>query len=117
MSKENVKLFYQALAKDPALQQKFKTISRKYEGQKTNQAQADMILQKELLPLAKQAGYKFTLAELKNYARETSGPSIHELSEDELRAVSGGFGGSCVNTGNDTCGCSFGMLSGLFPET
>jgi hypothetical protein len=64
MSKENVKLFYEALGKDKALQQKANAISQKHSDQKLDEAQANLIYQKELVPLAREAGYDFTLAEL-----------------------------------------------------
>jgi hypothetical protein len=71
MSKENIKLFYEALARDKSLQEKFKAVGQKYEGQKPGEAQTELIYQKELVPLAREAGYAFTLAELKEYAAAT----------------------------------------------
>jgi hypothetical protein len=91
MVKENVKLFCEALVKDKGLQEKFKAISKKYEGQKLEEAQVDRIYRNELLPLASEAGFKFTLAELKGYAAEAKKPAMHQLSEQELTAVAGGF--------------------------
>jgi hypothetical protein len=110
MSKENVKLFYEALARDKALQEKFKAISKKYEGQKPDDAQTDLIYRKELLPLGREAGFNFTLAELKGYVAEAKAPVIRELSEEELTAVAGGNECTCVAGGGGglhgyTCGC------------
>jgi predicted ribosomally synthesized peptide with nif11-like leader len=110
MSKENVKLFYEAMAKDKSLQEKFKAISKRYEGQKPDVEQADLIYQKDLVPLAREAGFEFTLDELKGYAAEAKAPAIHELSEDELAAVAGGNECTCVAGGGGTlhdyrCGC------------
>lgn len=98
MSKENVKLFYEALSKDAALQEKSKAIAKKHEGQKLEQAQLDRIYQQELIPLAKGAGYDFTLDELKEYAREIGKIGPREVSEEELAAVAGGA---------DYCACAF----------
>jgi predicted ribosomally synthesized peptide with nif11-like leader len=80
MSKENVKLFYEALARDKALQAKFNALNQK----------KGTIYRKELIPLAKKAGFDFTEAELQDYARDAEKPAKHELSEDELAAVAGG---------------------------
>jgi predicted ribosomally synthesized peptide with nif11-like leader len=91
MSKENVKLFYEALARDKGLQERFDALNRKYGGQKLDEAQMEAIYQKELIPLAKEAGYNFTMGELKEYARMSQKPVTRELSEDELATVAGGF--------------------------
>jgi hypothetical protein len=91
MVKKNVKLFYEALIKDKGLQERFKAISKKYEGQKLEEAQVERIYRNELLPLAGEAGFNFTLAELKVCAAETRKTAMHELSEQELAAVAGGL--------------------------
>ncbi len=100
MSKENVKRFYDALAKDPTLQTKTRAITQKHQGQKLDQAQLDMIYQQELIPLAKGAGYDFTLDELKTYARETGKIGPREVSEEELASVAGGASCVCVIGGS-----------------
>jgi predicted ribosomally synthesized peptide with nif11-like leader len=80
MSKENVKLFYEALARDKALQARFDALNRKKGSN----------YRKELIPLAKAAGFDFTEAEIQEYARDAEKPAKHELTEDELAAVAGG---------------------------
>jgi len=112
MSKENIKLFYEALAKDKALQEKVNVISQKYVEQKTGDIQAEEIYNKELVPLAKEAGYDFSLAEFKEYAEETKKPGMREVSEEELAGVAGGncvcfLGGGGTLFGN-TCACVIG---------
>jgi len=112
MSKENVKLFYEAMAKDKSLQEKAKTISKKYEGQKSDDMQTDEIYQRDLIPLAKEAGYEFTLDELKEYSMEANKPTMREVSEEELAGVAGGncvcfLGGGGTLFGN-TCACVIG---------
>jgi hypothetical protein len=104
MSSENVKLFYKALGKDKALQDKFKAINEKYKGQKPDEAQADLIYQKELVPLARESGFYFTLAELKDYASEAKKPVMRELSEEELATVAGGKFCACVWEGMGNMG-------------
>ena len=123
MSKENVKLFYEALAKDKALQEKSMAIGKKYEGQKLDEKRTQELYQKELVPLAKEAGYNFTLAELQTYAEETQKPAMREVSEEELAAVAGGAVCVCVvagwgelsGGGQDECTCfayGFGNYNG-----
>jgi len=108
MSVENIKRFYDALTKDEALQDKFKALAEKYEGQKPDEEQADAICEKELLPFAKSAGYDFTLEELKEYNRDAAKPATRQLSEEELAAVAGGVC-VCVMFGlgelSDGCYC------------
>jgi len=97
MSKENAKLFYEELAKNEALQGKFEVIGKKYEGQKFDEVQMDLICQNEILPIAKESGFEFTLAELKEYKQEVTQPQSGKLSDEELDAVAGG---SMLNTIN-----------------
>ena len=110
MSVENIKRFYDALAKDEALQDKFKALVKKYEGQKPDEGQFDAIYEKDLLPFAKSAGYDFTLEELKGY-RDAVKPGTRQLSEEELAAVAGGGPCVCVIIGygsfssGQQCGC------------
>jgi len=98
MSKENVKLFYEALAINKVLQERFAAIGQKYKEKNPTEFQDNLVYQKELISLAKEAGYDFTEADLKEYAQMIQKPTTHELSEDELAAVAGGetcdaFGG------------------------
>jgi len=111
MSKENVKLFYDALTKDKGLQEKAKAIGQKYAGQRPDKAQTELIYQKELVPLAREAGFDFTAAEIKEYAEETKQTAIRELSEEELTAVAGGSPCACVLIGGGSFG-SDGMICG-----
>ena len=111
MSKESVKLFYEALARDKALQEKSVAIGKKYAGQKLDEAQTNSIYQQELVPLARDAGYEFTLAELQEYGAANEKAGMREVSEEELAAVAGG---SCVcviggsgKTDSGNCGCMF----------
>jgi len=90
MSKENAKLFYEELAKNEALQEKSEVIGKKYEGQKFDEVQMDLIYQNEILPIAKESGFEFTLAELKEYKQDVKQPQSGKLSDDELDAVAGG---------------------------
>lgn len=104
MSKENVKLFYEALGKDKTLQEKFSALGKKHGGQKLGEAQAESIYQQELIPLAGEAGYDFTLSELKEYTGEAEQPGMREVSEEELASVAGGAYCACAWTGMGNMG-------------
>jgi len=55
----------------------------------------ELIYQNEVLPVAKEYGFEFTIAEVKEYVTETNKVKIEALSDDELEAVSGGLLG-CI---------------------
>ena len=94
MSIENVKSFYEAVIQDQAIQQRFHDLNLKYQGMAVDAAKADAILVQDLLPLAKELGYEFTLAEIKAYGEEMQQASRNgELSFAELDIVAGGRGG------------------------
>jgi len=89
LSQENVKRFYEALAKNRQLQEKFNVLGKQYEGQKLSEAEMDSLYEKEVLPAAKKAGFVFTLAELKDFAANNHPSGLKELSEEELAATAG----------------------------
>jgi predicted ribosomally synthesized peptide with nif11-like leader len=111
MSTENIRLFYDALAKDEALQDKFKGLMKKYEGQKPDQQQGDAICEEECLPIAKEAGFDFTLEELAEYRHNAASTTARQLSEDELAVVAGGLcvcvavGYGTLHNGDALCSC------------
>jgi len=111
MSVKDITRFYDALARDEALQDKFKALVKKHEGQKPDEEQVDAIYEKELLPFAKGAGYDFTLEELKEYRPDAAKPATRKLSDEELAAVAGGAQCVCVIVGygnfssGQQCGC------------
>ena len=91
MSVENVKKFYEALVQDKMIQQRFNELNQKYQGVTVDATKADAILEQDLLPLAKELGYEFTLAEIKAYGEEMKQAHMpQELSDAELQAVAGG---------------------------
>ncbi len=107
MSVENVKKFYEAVVQDKTIQQRFSELNQKYQGVAVDAAKADAIMEQELLPVAKELGYEFTLAEVKTYGEEMQQTKTNgELSDSELEAVAGGalciFGlGFDLNTRNN----------------
>ena len=72
MSKENVKAFMDKLATDKDLQAKVNDRARAVEA--------------VIIPAAKEAGFEFTIEELKEYEADNSG----KVSKEELGAVAGG---------------------------
>lgn len=119
MSQENVKGYFDALGKNKELLEKISALNKKYEGAELSPAQLDLALERELLPLAKEFGFEFTLEEYKAYAKEMNAPKTGKLEDDELDAVSGGTGGcGCIAAGggadpdNSGAGCAC-ILSGV----
>ncbi len=91
MSVENVKKFYEAVSRDESMKQKFVELSRKYQGQQMDEANAMAVTEQEVLPFAQQMGYSFAMNDLKSYDEEIKQAKMNsELSDDELVAVSGG---------------------------
>ena len=96
MAKENVKAFFEALSKDEALQQALKEKEVAYTGMKEDR---EAIAKEVLLPVAKEAGYAFTLEELKEFKNDMRMEG--ELAENELESVAGGVEnwGACFIVG------------------
>jgi predicted ribosomally synthesized peptide with nif11-like leader len=91
MSVENVKKFYEALSQDEAMKQKFVELSQKYQGQQMDEAQIMAVTEQEVLPLAAQMGYSFTMDDLMAFGKEMKRANMNcELSEEEMEAVTGG---------------------------
>ena len=117
MSVENVKKFYEAVSQDESLKQKFVELSQKYQGEALGADKVAVVVEQEVLPLAAQAGYSFSLDDLKAYGEEMKQANINrELSDAELEAVTGGgmHGDLCVGVGTNgtyycpICGGSLG---------
>jgi predicted ribosomally synthesized peptide with nif11-like leader len=97
MSVENVKMFYESVSQDEALKQKFVEISQKYQGQPMDEAKAMAVTEQEVLPLAAQMGYSFTMDDLMAFGEEMKQENINrELSDAELAAVAGSDGTQLV---------------------
>ena len=85
MAKENVRKFYEKLESSKELQEKLVKAQESYIGDK---ADREAVLETVLLPIAKEAGYDFTISEYKNAQREAMAEK--GMSEEELENVSGG---------------------------
>ena len=119
MSKENVRQFYNRLAEDTAMQERFKEMNARlvegFNGERPDGNQMDELFRKELLPVAKDAGFEFSLDDLKAYAAEaketTAGTCCMqrdgELADSEIAAVVGG---------GMTCACVCGGAGGVNSE-
>ena len=85
MAKENIKKFYEDLAKNEELQKKLTQAQESYIGEPSDRkAAAEAIL----IPVAKEAGYDFTVEEICRFEREKA--VERGISEEELENVSGG---------------------------
>ena len=72
--------FFEQLKKDEALQKKLEEAGKSYTGEQTEEAVFNAVV----LPVAKEAGYDFTLEEMKK--------TRLEMDLDELAQVEGGWG-------------------------
>lgn len=116
MAKENVKAFFEALSRDDSIQQTLKEKELAYTGTKEDR---EAIVEAIVIPVAKAAGYDFTLEELKEFEKGVRPEG--ELDESELEAVAGGVEvwGACVVVGvgyGTTCfivGGSLCVVAGL----
>ena len=96
MTKENIKAFFEALSQDEALQKALKEKELAYTGAKDDR---ETIVETIVIPVAKAAGYDFTLEELKEFEKGMRPEG--ELDESELEAVAGGVEdwGLCILAG------------------
>ena len=95
MAKENVKAFFEALTQEETLQQALKAKELAYTGVKEDR---EAVVKEVLIPVAKEAGYAFTLEEMKAFEKGMYPEG--ELGEDELESVAGGLTwGICVMFG------------------
>ncbi|MCL2249257.1 MAG: Nif11-like leader peptide family natural product precursor [Oscillospiraceae bacterium] len=120
----NVQKFYEALAKDEALQAKVQKLNEKYGDEKPSEGE----MLAETIRFAKAEGYSFTEAELEEFMKARKTEQSREIDENELEAVAGGevlkwpedTSGMCVcvaagggggrHTGGTIawgCGCAF----------
>ena len=103
MAKENVKKFYDEISKNKELQEKFIAVQKGYE---TEGKSEEEIFEDILLPIAKEAGYEFTMSEYQEVQRDAM--AEEGISEEELENVSGGWSG-CLGIGvsSDLAICTF----------
>lgn len=85
MAKENIKRFMEEVSANKELQEKIAAIQKGYESDGKSEEE---IFKDIVLPIAKEAGYEFTMSEYKDAQRD----AIKEkaISEEELENVSGG---------------------------
>jgi len=97
MSKENVRKFYEVLSKDADLQRRFREknelLSGKYRDGAPGDERLEGLFLKEILPVAREAGFEFSFQELQEYSADSK--MTGELMDEELAAVAGG-GNLCV---------------------
>ncbi len=119
MSQENAKKFMELLNTDKELQQKVKTATEAYTGDKTDEKE---VFDTVLAPIAKESGHEFTFEDVEELAKAAQDD---ELSENEVAAAAGGgkpsfciaigFNGvwEDVGTGDFGCGACYGVGVGF----
>ena len=110
MSKENVRIFFAALAKDVVLQNKFgemnARLTERVKGTPPDEEQFEQLFRDELLPAIREAGFSFSAQEWKEYFEESK--EVTAFSEEELDAVAAGtecIGIGTTNIQNIHCPC------------
>ncbi len=121
MSTENVKKFYEAVSQDEALKQKFVELSQKYQGQQMDKEKMKLITEEEVLPIAKEMGYSFTMDDFNSYGKEIQQMNMNcELSDTEMQAVAGGSSrsGFCILIGfaHTSWECSLSSSNGSYDD-
>jgi len=99
MSKENVRLFFAALAKDDVLQNKFgemnARLAERFKGTPPDEEEFEKLFRDELLPSIREAGFSFSAQEWKEFTEESK--EVTAFSEEELDAVAAGT--ECIGIG------------------
>ena len=111
MAKENVKKFLEELSTNKELQEKFMEAQKGYKAEGKGEEE---IFEDIVLPIAKEAGYEFTMSEYKNAQREAMAEK--GISEEELENVSGGWS-VCWGVGISSSWFSFCFTLGYDGET
>ena len=100
---ENVRKFYEALARDVAMQERAKVLNEQHGGMKV----PEVTIREDIIAFARAEGYKITARELGEYRSWA-----HPLTYEELGTVAGGGGGcacfySGSGSGTDRAGDAF----------
>ena len=109
MAKENVKKFLEELSTNKELQEKFMEAQKGYEAEGKGEEE---IFEDIVLPIAKEAGFEFTVSEYHIVQREAMAEK--GISEEELENVSGGGFCFLIGFGNSGGICA---LIGSCSET
>ena len=109
MAKENVKKFIKEISENKELQGKFTAAQKGYEPEGKSE---DEIFEDIVLPIAKEAGYEFTMSEYRAAQRDVMAEK--GISEEELENVSGGGACFIIGFGNATCAC---IMDGVVAKT
>jgi|GEM_PF-6753879 len=86
MSKENAMRFFILLERKSNLKDKYMTIIDEME--KLDEAERDKLIELQILPMATEAGFEFSIADFKEFMVSIN---TGKLSDDELEQVVGGY--------------------------
>ncbi len=89
MSKENAMRFFMSMEMNSDLKSKYVDVVSKGELQTLEEAEKDKLFEREILPIAKGAGFEFSIDELKEFQASLK---EGELSDEDLDQVVGGEG-------------------------
>lgn len=102
MAKENIRKFYDELVKNENLQAMVKSAEASYTD---NEGNIEDVVEKILIPIAKESGYEFTISEYRQVQKDIIVES--GISEAELENVSGGGFCAIIGYGHSLGVCIF----------
>ena len=102
MSIENLKNFYESIVNDDKIKTKLRELAQQYLDKEINEENRTLFVNKEILPMAAQMGFPFSVDDLRQYELELRQAHMNcELSDAEMEAVTGGvtWNGFCISWG------------------
>lgn len=92
---ENIQKFYNALRTDERLYKKLDAIDEQFDGAKLDKSKKREIIEKYIIPIAKEWGLPFTLEDLDEFEKAQK-----EISLDDMNGVAGGVTSDILMIGN-----------------
>ncbi len=117
MSANEVRRFYLQVSSDPTLRERFRALSATFEGRRPSPEEIAAVVERDVLPLAREAGYDIGVGDLEAFHAAAAPLGLSQVTDDELAAVNGGF--CCCPLigagGASVCGCAgLGFFNELF---
>ncbi len=111
MSQQHLMRFFEAVARDESLKAKLEAIGARH--MDLEESQSGSVWKNEILPLAKSAGFDFTMDDVAAYQAAQS-RTTGRLADEELDAVVGGGDCTCVAGGGGTKGDDYPACACVF---
>ncbi|MFP4035420.1 MAG: class IIb bacteriocin, lactobin A/cerein 7B family [Desulfovermiculus sp.] len=105
MALEDVKKFYELIAEDEKLKKQIMDLSSQYSHQELDETQRKEYVEKYVLPIAQEYGYKLTFNDMNEFEAQVNAViQGEELNESEMESIAGGsvhaaIGSLCFGVG------------------